>query len=377
MKELLKKIFPVVYLKRAFLVFNKIKIRTWDKLIYRTYKLSSDEIIINQVKNPFLDNQVEISHFTRKIREGFLRWTDPEWVQDQYLISIDKTVSIDPETGWAVLGLNKLIYYSLGFSHAPYVKKPSVLKMLFKRKKVRLEKVISLRDTGEENYFHFYNDVLTKLYFAQEYNLIEDGTVIVISEKLSIKPFFKFYLENTYLKQWKWHVQKDEWITVDHIIFCKPYTHTKRYFVKSCHLILPFVRSKSLSKRIFLTRSKTSFRFLENDEEIRSLLMEYEFTIVESSTMPFLDQVSLFNSAETVIAVHGAGLSNLLFRDGKSLSVLELFHPNEYLPFHYILLCKIYGYRYDALQGQEGRLKGSGGFQVDIEDLTKYCLSLA
>jgi hypothetical protein len=38
--------------------------------------------------------------------------------------------------------------------------------------------------------------------------------------------------------------------------------------------------------------------------------------------------------------------------------------PSTYIPFHYIMLAKLFNYKYDMLLGQKGRMSGHGGFRV-------------
>jgi len=118
-------------------------------------------------------------------------------------------------------------------------------------------------------------------------------------------------------------------------------------------------------RRIFLTRSKLSLRFIENLEEIQPLLKLHKFEIVDSANMKVAHQIQLFSECEYLISVHGAGLTNIIFRQGNPLSILEIVHPSAYIPFHYIMLAHIYGYRYNVMLGENGKLKHEGGFRVN------------
>jgi hypothetical protein len=205
MKRLLKKIFTVVFLKKAFLFFNSLKGKTLDRVIFATYQPTEVELKLYEQKNPFLDLKIDTQHFQPNIQDGFLRWRDPNWTQDQYILEIkDKTVFIESHTGWGVLDSNKLIFFSLGFASASYVHKPLIKELVFKkRQETFLPKVISLRDTGEENYFHFYNDILAKLLFLRDNSLLDYNAHIVISHLLWNKNHFQTFLNSTWLGQLK------------------------------------------------------------------------------------------------------------------------------------------------------------------------------
>jgi len=375
MKWILKKIFPIIWLKRAFVVFNTVKIYTVDKLLYRTYRLSPTQIIHAAKKNPFLELQIDLTVFPENIRNGFSRWMDVKWFQDEYIVKVEDRFVIDPATGWAITAGNKLIYESLGFSRAPYVKKPSIMKLLSKRKKKKFHKVISLRDTGEENYFHFFNDILPKIWLLNDHGRFDPECYLVVSERLWKKDYFQYYLERASLDKLKWVIQNDEWIEADSGFFCKPFTHTKKYILRAAALVSSPEQNGPL--RIFLTRSNSSMRFIENGEAVKQILESNGFITVDTAGISFQKQVELFSRAERVVAIHGAGTTNIIFRNGRPLEVLEIFHPNRYLPFHYIMLCKLFGYKYTAIEGTPGNLMGDGGFLVDHEALGKYCILLA
>lgn len=374
MKRILKKIFPIVWLKRAFVIFNTVKISTLDKLLFRAYRLSPTQIIHAAKKNPFLELQIDLTVFPENIRKGFSRWMDVKWFQDEYIVKVENRFVIDPATGWAITAGNKLIYESLGFSRAPYVKKPSIIKLLAKRKKKRFQKVISLRDTGEENYFHFFNDILPKMWLLKDHGSFDPECHLVISERLWKRDYFQYYIRRASLDKLKWVIQNDEWIEADSGFFCKPFTHTKKYMLRAAALVdLP---NQHEPLRIFLTRSNSSMRFIENDAAIKRILESNGFITVDTAGISFQKQIELFSRAEKVVAVHGAGTSNIIFRNGRPLEVMEIFHPNQYLPFHYIMLCKLFGYKYTAIEGTRGNLTGEGGFLVDHEAISKYCASL-
>jgi hypothetical protein len=51
------------------------------------------------------------------------------------------------------------------------------------------------------------------------------------------------------------------------------------------------------------------------------------------------------------------------------MSLLEIFPPGDYFPFHYVLLATQYGYHYDGIIGDPSTNKFSGGFLLDIQQL--------
>jgi len=231
-KSISKKIFPRTLLKEVFLVLNKLKISTWDKFFFKERDIPKEQFLIYEELNPFMSYNVPTAHFSKEVQNKLRLWLDPDWHQDQYFLYLKESAFLEPFQGWAVTTSKQLIYYSLGFSRAPYVHKPKWFETyIHKTKTIHLARIISLRDTGEENYFHFYNDILPKLFFIKDNSFELANFIIVISKKLFEKEYFQFFLNNSWLKQLNLHIQDKEWISFDEAIFCKPYTHTKKYLL--------------------------------------------------------------------------------------------------------------------------------------------------
>jgi hypothetical protein len=364
LKKILKKVFHAVALKKVWLWYNVVRISTVDRILYGKAKVGRKDFDVYSAKNPFLELNIPTSHLPADIVRGLALWMDPLWTQDEYILKYSHPGFIDPETGWAITAHADLIYPSLGFSSAPYVRKPSWWAMRFRRSPiVELDKVISLRDTGEENYFHFYNDVMAKIFYLRDHGLVLEDYAVVVSARLWQKPFFTWYVQNSRLRELRFVVQDQQWLSFKSAVFCKPYTHTKKYFDEMVSIAAV---GHSRERRLFLTRRPSTLRYISNEEQVVSILREFGFEVVDPGELSPGEQFDLFAGATHVVAVHGASITNVIFRGGKPLSLLELVHPHNYVPFHYIMLAALYGYSYQAILGKSS---GHGGFKVDIGDL--------
>ena len=367
-KSLLKAVFPRPFLKRLFLVVNKAKIKTVDRLLFPSLHLDAKDFLVYKEVNPFLLLNIDLSSFSDQVRERLKIWVDPKWTQDEYLLRFDRGGFIEAKVGWGITLDRKLIYPSLGFSRAPHVRKPDLFELFLTRKKiVKLDAIISLRDTGEENYFHFFNDLISKLFFIKDNGIDLNNFTVVVSQKLYEKEYFKVTIENSWLKDLTFHVQTDEWIEFKTALFCKPLTHTLKYFKQTVRLLLP-ENSGNGRRRVFITRDAKTFRFIDNMKELLPVLESYGFEIIDSAKLSFLDQLRIFSECSILIGVHGAGLTNMIFRQGRSLSVVEIANPFEYIPFHYIMLSAQFKYPYTVILGKDNNLK-TGGFRLEPNDL--------
>lgn len=75
--------------------------------------------------------------------------------------------------------------------------------------------------------------------------------------------------------------------------------------------------------RIYISRKKASRRRIINEEELVPVLKKYKFKIVCFEDYSWEEQVMMCSKSNTIIGLHGAGLTNMLFMPEGS-SVLEL-----------------------------------------------------
>src|SRR6266436_4954051 len=76
--------------------------------------------------------------------------------------------------------------------------------------------------------------------------------------------------------------------------------------------------------RIYIRRGNTRTRNLTNEAEVIAFLKKFDFVSVSMDGLTCEAQARLFASAETIIGVHGAALTNLLFAS-EGCKVVEMF----------------------------------------------------
>ena len=361
--NILKSILPATFLKEAFLVYNKARIVTIDKVLFPEFAISQHNFLVYRKGYPFRENEIDVNGLEDdEVRKLMEYWHD--WTQEEFLLILDRKCWIEPDYGWCIISPNKLVYYSLGISRTWFQRKPSLIRFLLKKNVVHFSKVISLRDTGEENYFHFYNDVLAKLFFLQVHGLDVTTVPVVVSERLWKKEYFQTCLSRLpLLRTLTWIVQEKQYISCDQLILCKPITHNKFIWTS---IIKPLLSpDQRESRKIFLTRGKSRLRFIENKEVIEKIAVNSGLTIVDTDQLSLADQIRLFSEVSILVGIHGAGLTNMAFRKG-NCRVLEIFPPatSGYLPFHYIMLAQMHGFFYQALIGETEKRIYTGGFYL-------------
>lgn len=113
--------------------------------------------------------------------------------------------------------------------------------------------------------------------------------------------------------------------------------------------INPTLEQKT-KRRLYVQRGNVKWRRLINEAEIQALLAQYGFESVAMDGKTVQEQVSLFSSAEAVVALHGAALTNLLFV-APGTKVVELL-PYGYSNNCFYTLASHAGANYFYLQGE-------------------------
>ena len=378
-KELLKKLFPLALLRQVQLEVNKLRLQTIDKIRFPEEPFAQADFVVRRDEYPFRLFPIASAHLDSRLRQQFEK-DNYDWAQDEYLLIYNKPCLIEPRYGWALSTKNRLIYPSLGFSRAPYLHKPAAKAKTLRNSAIdEYAELVSLRDTGEENYYHFYNDVLAKLFFLEEKAGLAADVPLLISKKLYDRSFFQYFLQHPYLRSRRWIVQEeDQYIRSHRTYFCKPLTHTPHYYAR----ILSMVRPEDLhpggpdNRRLFITRSPKRLRFIENSNEAAAICQEMGFEVIDFDELSLPQQIQAMSQARYVIGIHGAGLTNILFRGQQALSLLEIYPPATYFPFHYVLMANQLGYQYNGLIGQPGKTRFSGGFYVDPTELRQHIVAM-
>ncbi len=328
-------------------------------------KFINGKYITKRIKPP---GPIEKDFYDNRIKKSFQHACNYD--QYEYLISCHGNFYIEPINGWIISEFNKILVDSLPNSNKEIPKfnknvlvnkaireevMPSFNKYLevrlFNFKSVINEKsAISLRDISDASYFHFYNDFLSKIILLEEYDLIQDKP-LVISKRLYEKKFFKEILEMSELKDKNWIIQDKQFIRTENVIYCEAMPYEKKYFLGILKLLKTPKPDQNSKKRIFVTRSEDSGRNILNMSEIKEVCDCYGFEIVDTEKLSIYHQIELFSKARSVIAIHGAGITNIIFRGLAPLSLLEIFSP--YMQsVHYYWLASIFNHEYDAIIGE-------------------------
>ncbi len=117
---------------------------------------------------------------------------------------------------------------------------------------------------------------------------------------------------------------------------------------------------------IFVSRRNAKWRRLRNENELADRLAARSFVSVTFEDLSFQQQIELMSKARTLVGVHGAGLTNMMFaRPG--LRVVEIADP-EFTNPDYFWLARSSGHGYALVNAevQGERRPGYHDLRVDV-----------
>lgn len=282
--------------------------------------------------------------------------------QWEYAFRWPGPVRIEPTHGYVVTADGGLVAESVPYSR--YVGMPPPLP---DGPVVRVDAVVSLREDGDANYYHFLDDVLGRLELFDRVG-VDHRTPLLISARLAGQPYFRSALRlSSALRARTWLVQQPgEVVQAGEVVFGKPLPHARTTLAAVADLFdVPPAdppADPAGGRRVLLVRARARGRYVRNAAAVEAVCRERGFEVVDPDLMDLAEQVEVFSGARYVVGPHGAGLVNLLWRRGAPASLLELFPP-ESTPAHYQWLCRSFGFTWSGLRGDGG--SAADGFTVD------------
>ena len=80
---------------------------------------------------------------------------------------------------------------------------------------------------------------------------------------------------------------------------------------------------KIITRKIWLSRSNQKRRLIKNEDEIVNFLIKRGYEVIYPDELSIIEQIKIFNNADTIISAHGAALTNLMFAN-ENAKILEI-----------------------------------------------------
>jgi len=201
------------------------------------------------------------------------------------------------------------------------------------------EEIIIVATRWDTNYFHWTVEVIPKLLFLKEYCRQRSIKILLHENEAG---FSKEWLEKIDFPSELivWHSRAPKFYEKSYYLqFHRKQgrTHTGALDSVRNFARQHFPSGSSQQKRFYISREDASKRRVLQEYKFIPLLKAQGFEIVTLTGLSLLDQITLFRSASTIIAPHGAGLTNLIYCEPNT-TVIE-FLPNKNPVYCYASMC--------------------------------------
>jgi len=289
-------------------------------------------------------------------------WPGPEFVH-----RIEGPVYIEPIYGWIIAESGVLVQESMpiqctmkqvreSWKQAWRLGMPSVLESKRARNEpsrvTPVKEVISLRHPWEWNYYHFHQDVLGKLNLFRQAG-VPTTLPVALGRYVDQQRFARQIVDRLYpggAGALVPDLANRTFVRADVVYYCRTLQTYRERMDHVLDLLAVPVPVEKGGRRIFLTRRPPANRTAANLDEVESVASEFGFDVVDTVQLSIADQIQIFNETRFLIALHGAGLTNTIYRRGAPLSVLEL-HSDNYVSADMKNISADYGYAHDRLSG--------------------------
>lgn len=236
----------------------------------------------------------------------------------------------------------------------------------------KVDKGIWITDEFSFEYFHWLTDALPRLLAlenGQQNKLKSDGFKILLPESYKTKPYIISSLKA--LNYDVHYYPSSKRVRVKELL--SP-SHTAPTGNFNSELIAN-IRNKFLtaqttpSKNIYISREKAARRKVMNEQEVIKLLLEFNYEIHFFEDYSFEQQVKIMSQTKSLISIHGAGLTNMMFMP-EGAQVLELRNEGDGQNNCYFALAAALNHHYYYLTNNgDNKITQLANITVDINRL--------
>lgn len=122
------------------------------------------------------------------------------------------------------------------------------------------------------------------------------------------------------------------------------------------------IQSNNLMRSVYVSRRNSAKRKLEGEDRLERELAARGFDVICAERLSLRTQAEVFGSSSLIVAPHGAGLANMIWRSRGECSVLEIF-PHQFRNDCYARLATQLGFSYDYVDSRPS----SGNFAGRID----------
>ncbi|MGN6569255.1 MAG: glycosyltransferase family 61 protein [Flavipsychrobacter sp.] len=267
-----------------------------------------------------------------------------------FVLEVQGPALIEPKLGIVILNNGKFLEQSRNHTYTypdtfQYLKYKAGLVPV-----IELDEVIHYDGYVGDNYYNFHADILIAFCWAVNEAGLKLDKPVVVGQQIYNSRQFQWLLKNTdFFKAIKWVVLDGRsYVRVKKLYKAWTFLPELKAWQNMAALYNPPAVAEPM-RRVYLYRAPQFGRTVKNIEEIKPVLDKYGFEMIDTGEMPIEKQVELFAETKYLVAIHGAGIINIIFSNYNKLSLLEILPGREKLNTHFYWLAESLGCKYDAL----------------------------
>lgn len=273
----------------------------------------------------------------REAKFGYHAVVDPDlagprsWETKSFIYEANTRLLLDTGLGWALKDFSVITRANRSMvEQTANPPKPNILKWLKAQTGSERRGEVVWLPYGSGNYFHFLNDMVGGLALLRK----RIGRRRVLVERsLMAKPFFNEIIGySSFLSSLNWKpYDSRRWVKCHGLLTAGVHFSARETFDGALSLLdrLPPIRSRP-ARRIFISRAKGSARTPDNIEKIEAFFASRGFDVILFERMSVQDQREAINSAALIVALHGAGLTNIIWHQAPGEVALVEIMPPDY-----------------------------------------------
>lgn len=230
--------------------------------------------------------------------------------------------------------------------------------------------LVSVQHAFGSNYYHAVVDCIGALALIDEHEELADCHIVVGAD-LAETSVFMALVERGLITRDRLIVRREGWITTDRAIaFVQQEAlnaHALRRTAAYLDRVAPPVPDRRVESKLYVTRgSGGSGRALRNEPELVRALEQRQFEVIDPGSLSWEEQYGRFRAATHVVGVHGAALTNIVYRWPSALSFLEITAPGNRAEV-FKMMAGALDYRFARVEGSAARGRfDRPSFVVDV-----------
>jgi len=216
------------------------------------------------------------------------------------------------------------------YTHYNGISKPGKIKHFFfflRNRSIDFTNAVWIFDNYSANFYHWFTECLPRLFFAEKY--LKDH-VVILPERFKSYSFIPESLEHLGIEPYyfdpKINLKIPELIVTSLIGRIAEYQ--KDLLIQLRMKFGVFDSNDQAYRKVFIRRKPAKARNILNEIELIHLLKEFDVEIHYFDDYSLAQQVAIMKETKSLIGLHGAGLTNILFMPPKG-NVLEFRNKDD------------------------------------------------